>query len=217
MQLIDVARDSRAIRSGLISHNCKISIYGVYKIRIVCETERDKEQERGTQGVVRWRAVSWPLSSVDARGRHRNYANCGSVLACSGLTARGRASRPAGSGRPGRRRMAHRGDSGTFTYAQAACYVPRTRSIAFVSLRERRGERFEWDGRRASVVLVVGCCERVPVCRADALATERVRLPASNWRGVAHFSAGIRVSSSLGRKLREYVRSREKRLRLRKR
>lgn len=48
---------------------------------------------------------------------------------------------------------------GTFTYVQAACYVPWTRSIAFVSLREHGAS--DLNGI-AQVVFVVGCCEQAP-------------------------------------------------------
>lgn len=115
------------------------------------------------------------MAAFFERGRHRNYANCGSVLACSGLTARGRASRRAGSGR---RRMARR-DSGDVYVRAGRVLRPWTRSIAFVSLREHGAS--DLNGI-AQVVFVVGCCERAP--SRCSLSWTRSRWNGDDCRGV---------------------------------
>lgn len=148
------------------------------------------------------------MAAFFERGRHRNYANYGSVLACSRLAARGRASRRlAGSGR---RRMARRGDSGD-VYVRAGRVLRSVDALDCLRFTPRaRRERFEWDSSGRVCCRMLRASAESPLV-ADALPTERGRLPGSNWRGIAHFSAGIRVSSSFSRKLHEYVfRSREK-------
>lgn len=110
----------------------------------------------------------------------------------------------------GRRRMARRGDSGD-VYVRAGRVLRSVDALDCLRFTPRaRRERFEWDSSGRVCCRMLRASAESPLV-ADALPTERGRLPGSNWRGIAHFSAGIRVSSSFSRKLHEYIfRSREK-------
>jgi len=116
------------------------------------------------------------------RGRmHRNYANCGSVLARFGLTARGRASwRPARrseaplSGRPlpvAWRRMASRRRDTRDVYVRARYVRGRARLPSFHSAPAVSMDSIGCAAPRR----VVGCCESMIEPLSPRLMTERGR------------------------------------------
>lgn len=125
-----------------------------------------------------FRAAGGVLSR-GCRGRmHRNYANCGSVLARFGLH------RPRKSLHDGaavvlprwRRKTAasRRGEEvpGTFTCVPSACTVCSADALDYLRFTPRR---FEWIAHRTR--RVVGCCERTVEPLSPWLMTERGRSP----------------------------------------
>lgn len=215
MQLIGVARDSRAMRLGLISHSCEIPIYGVYKIRT---GRKGTKSGRGRGGMEccpaegRGRVVSWPLSPVDARGRHRNYANCGSVLACSGPYRPRKSIKTAGRIRSpwSAKNGASRGDS-------ADVYIRAGRVLRSARGRARSPSFHSTNG--ASDLNGIAHTHGLRTCLSSRMLRARRsrRLVArdgtgSNWRGVAHFSAGTHSRVFIARQkiARLYIGSRER-------
>lgn len=193
MQLIGVARDSRAMRSGLISHSCEIPIYGFYKIR-TRDGKGDKEQgerRRGEENRV--------LSGGGPRegrvvaaffgGCERKASQLRKLRLCSRLL---RAYRPrksiktTGSGRHGRRRMARRGDSPeTFTYVCRPCVTFHGRA-RLPSLRSANGASdLNGIGTRAHRSCLSSNAVSAAASRNDSSQTRRNAhdCPGSNRRG----------------------------------